>query len=95
MDLPKINKKITDFFVGEEGSISKDKLIKTGILIGTIAVSSGIVAATHTNECGATATSVANHANHANSITLAKQSDASVKGTHCNGVNDHSSHSSY
>ena len=95
MNLPKINKKVTDFFVGEEGSISKDKLIKTGIVIGTIAISSGIVAAVHTNDnCATPATDPANHNNdlHSNSISLTKNTNQ-VAGTHCNGKT-HGSHSS-
>lgn len=51
MSIPKITKKIQDFFVGEEGSISKDKVIKTGIIIGTIAISAGVVKAEGDGVC--------------------------------------------
>ena len=94
MDIPKINKKVTDFFIGEEGSISKDKLIKTGIIIAGVAISAGITSATHTNECGKTQTSD-NTVIHANSITLTKDLNNAAVGTHCNGTNSHSSHGSH
>jgi len=38
LNFPKFKKKIHAFLVGEEGKISKESLIKTGLVLGTIGV---------------------------------------------------------
>ena len=43
-DIPKLKKKISAFLVSEEGKMSKESLIKTGAIIGAIALSSALAA---------------------------------------------------
>ena len=49
---PKIKKKLSDFISKEEGKISKEKLVKTGVIVSAIALASikTIEAGTH-NGC--------------------------------------------
>ena len=44
VDIPKIKKKINAFLIGEEGKISKESLLKTGMVITAFAVGSAIAA---------------------------------------------------
>jgi len=49
MKFPKLKKKINAFLVGEEGKISKSNVIKGGILLGSIVLTIGTVAAGHSS----------------------------------------------
>ena len=52
MKLPKIPKKVSDFLIGEEGNISKEKLLKTGILLSALSLATESISAdpaTHVN----------------------------------------------
>ena len=71
--IPKIKKKIYAFLVGEEGKISKQSLLKAGIVLGTLGILSGkFCSATDTLSLGtydgssatATHTSHSSHSSH-------------------------------
>lgn len=47
--LPQLKKKVSSFLTKEDGKISKEKLIKTGVIIGALAVASATVAAGHSS----------------------------------------------
>ena len=78
---PKIKKKIGDFLSKEDGKISKEKLIKTGVVVSAIAIASikSVEACSHPN--GPTPTSV----HHCNSAAWSGNS----------ADHDHGRHTSY
>lgn len=85
--IPKIKKKVSAFLIGEEGRISKKKVLKAGtaLLLGTMGAlaNSGEVSAGHTsNYCS----------DHTNQLSL-DYDDWTLEGSH-NNVNLHSSHCS-
>lgn len=72
--IPKIKKKINAFLVGEEGKISKQSILKAGVVMGGIVIGSGMltkgVAADHANSFSvsynsATGDGTAMHGSHA------------------------------
>jgi hypothetical protein len=82
IDYPKIKKEIGAFLTKEEGKISKEKLLKTGIILGSIAAGAALSvrsvdAATCTHTNGVTLKqytlngggAFANHNHHCNSAT--------------------------
>lgn len=77
--IPKLKKKINAFLTKEDGRISKDKLIKTGVLLGAVALASGL--AVQDASAGTT---------HGNSLGVS-YSGGTATGTH----GHHASHSSY
>ncbi|MCF7861557.1 hypothetical protein K9M79_04905 [Candidatus Woesearchaeota archaeon] len=85
-EIPKIGKKISAFLRREEGKISKDKLMKVGILItGTSIICATSVIADHTNGPGTVAT-------HTNDISASYSAGTGIA-SHSHDV--HSSHSSH
>ena len=85
---PKLSKQISSFLSQEDGSVSKSKLLKGSLLIGSIAILSATVSGGHTS--------------HNNSIKSSLTSSydpnsASITGQHAHHANhgSHSSHSSY
>ncbi len=94
MEIPKLKKKIADFLVKEEGSVSKEKLLRGSMIIGGIGMlSTFALAGKHHNNT---------HVNHSSSLdsnVIAKYdpSSASTIGTHAHHANhgSHNSHSSY
>jgi hypothetical protein len=72
--IPKIKKKVNAFLVGEEGKISKEAILKAGIISGGIAVSLLFVQgvqATHDNQTTHSNTWVPSHdSSHSNGLTL-------------------------
>jgi hypothetical protein len=83
--IPKLKKKISSFLTKEEGKISKEKLIKAGILLGAAAlVSVNEVEAGHSNTP------------HNNNLNLNYVKPSAI-GTHIHAAahSSHSSHSSY
>ena len=81
-DIPKLKKKISAFLVSEEGKMSKESLIKTGAIIGAIALSSALAAN------NAAADSI-----HKNDLSASYSGDTAT-GTHVHH-GSHSSHASY
>lgn len=92
VDFPKLKKKITSFLAKEEGKISKESLIKTGILIGVVAGSAGLAS----QEVNAGCASRSSYPTHVNNLG-AEYEEITASGTHghhgshCN----HSSHGSH
>ncbi len=85
VELPKIKKKISSFLTKEDGKISKEKLIKAGILLGAAAlVSIKGAEAGHSNTP------------HNNVLNLNYVKPSAI-GTHNHAAahSSHSSHSSY
>ncbi len=80
--IPELKKKIHSFLTKEDGKISKENLIKTGVLLSAVAFASVEGAeATHSDTL------------HANSLQLSYDSPDAV-GTH-NHSPEHSAHSSH
>ena len=54
--LPKLKKKVTAFLVGEEGKVSKESVLKAGVILSSLALSSAILSKdatavqSHTND---------------------------------------------
>jgi len=93
--LPKINKKISSFLYKEDGKITKENLIKTGLALGAAAVASVQAASAHSSsynpDCdGITAPDEGSA--HSNSLTLAKDTNK-LTSTHSSCIENHSSHS--
>lgn len=77
--IPKLKKKISSFLTKEDGKISKEKLIKTGVLLSAIAIAS--------------LKSVEAQYQHTNELSLS-YSGTTVTGGHSNH-SQHSSHGSH
>jgi hypothetical protein len=88
MIVPKIKKKIRSFLTREDGKISKESLIKTGILLSAAAIAS-----LNTVNAGCPPSN-SDHNEHCNELHLAYGSRV-ASGTHEHGHGDHSSHSSH
>jgi hypothetical protein len=84
--LPKLKKKISAFLTKEDGKISKQALIKTGILLSAAAIASLKIASA---DCPAETS--ANHSDHCNQLGLS-YSNPKATATHNDG---HGNHSSY
>ena len=78
--IPKLKKKISAFLTKEDGRISKEKLIKTGVLLSAVAIAS-----LNAVEAGWT---------HTNTLSLTYDGSQTVTGGHDNH-SSHSSHSSH
>jgi hypothetical protein len=90
--IPELKKKITSFLAKEDGKISKDALIKTGILLGAAAVASLQAGAVCPVQSGQGDDGWTYH-DHCNALALAhNQTTGDVKATH---TNDHSSHAAH
>ena len=73
--LPKLKKKVNAFLVSEEGKITKESILKAGVILGSFAISSALLSkgaiadTSHTNEYGQTRNEgggfVGEHAHHA------------------------------
>ena len=93
VNFPKIKKKVNAFLLGEEGKISKESLIKTGAILGIVAL--GTLKSVH-----AWHSSVGGKFDHINDMGFERTSAESVKGVHENELHaqahtSHSSHSSH
>jgi len=85
--IPKIKKKISSFLIKEDGKITKEKLLKTGIILGGIAlVSAKFAAANHRN-------SYNTHTNDALNAQYDSETNI-ITATHNHHTN-HSSHNSH
>ena len=88
--IPKISKKLNSFLTKEDGSVSKKKLLKGSLIVGSIAI------------LASNAFARGGHSSHNNSLksTITNSynpSEGSLTGTHAHHANhaSHSSHSSY
>lgn len=86
--IPKLKKKIGSFLRNEDGKISKQSLVKTGIIIASI----GIMAKASSAACSPLG---GGHQDHCNSPITVAYADTTATGTHNHGHNSHSSHSSH
>ncbi len=103
--LPEIKKKISSFLSKEDGKISKENLLKTGLVLGAVGIASAkLVSAGHTNSYSPNCDGVTAEENngataHSSSMQMEKQ-ETKVAATHDNCIerhahhNDHSSHCS-
>jgi len=93
-NLPEVKKTITAFLVGEEGKISKQSIIKAGVVLGAVSLSTlNIVSAhsdsiSHTNNLGsltydnsAAAISHSQHASHSSVPTPPAAAPSSGSGS--------------
>lgn len=78
-DIPKLKKKINAFLTSEEGKISKESLLKTGVMLSAVVVGS-VLAANNTSA----------EIIHRNDLSVS-YSAPTATGTH----GHHASHSSY
>lgn len=83
--IPQLKKKISSFLTREEGKISKENLIKTGVLLSAAALASlkSVNAACPPDD--------SQHDEHCNQLSLSYAASTAT-GTHAHG---HGSHSSY
>lgn len=93
VNIPKIKKKISSFLMKEDGKISKDALVKTGVLLSVAAM-----AALKTAEAGCPPNKHGDywteHNEHCNELSLGYASETAA-GTHQHGHGSHSSHGSH
>lgn len=85
---PKLKKKITSFLTKEEGKISKEAIIRTGILLSAAAIASLNV------EGGCPASGAVSHDDHCNDLSL-DYVETTATGTHNNAHGSHASHGSH
>ena len=85
--IPKLKKKVSSFLTKEDGKISKENLIKAGVLLSAVAIAS--LKATEAGHSDS-------HRNtHTNNLGLTKI-DEGAEGTHSHAAhNNHSNHSSH
>jgi len=89
MEIPKIKKKINAFLVGEDGKISKSKIISVGaMLAGVVAIISsesdmviGQTHETHTNSVNMNGMSMS-HTHHGNHASHGSHSSHGSHGSH-------------
>ena len=86
-NIPKIKKKVKAFLTKEDGKISKDKLVKTGVLMTTITI---LTAASVESVCPPISSGT--HDDHCNSLSVEYSAQNGAKGTHSHGY--HGSHDS-
>jgi len=89
VSIPQFKKKINSFLTKEEGKISKENLIKTGILLGSAAI-----AALKSAEAGCPLSGAASHSEHCNQAAVSFFSRTAT-GAHSHSHGSHSSHSSH
>ena len=86
--IPKLRKKISSFLTKEDGKISKENLIQTGLLLSAAALAS---LKTVNAGCPPDTTS---HDEHCNELSL-RYISQTARGTHQHGHGSHSSHGSH
>ena len=95
--LPVIKKKVSAFLTREDGRISKDKLLKTGIILSAIAIGT---LKTVKADCPINTNN--DHTDHCNGLRISYDNTVSssapggtVTGTHNHAHGSHGSHSSH
>lgn len=88
-EIPKLQKKISAFLVKEEGKISKEKILKAGILLGAVALAS-----VKTANASCPPAPPTNGEDHCNNLGITYNSGTAT-GTHEHEHGSHSSHSSH
>ena len=100
MDIPQIKKRIGAFLLGEEGKISKQSLLKTGIVIGSLAVATTLAAkstlahSNHYNSQCVVCDATSGETCHVNNMATA-YSNPTLTGQHNQCVEHHTNHSSH
>jgi hypothetical protein len=79
--LPQVKKTINAFLIGEEGKISKQSIIKAGIILGVVSLGALGVQGNHSSNLA-----------HSNSLSPLTYSGTKLSATHSNGSN-HANHS--
>ncbi len=103
VDIPKIKRKIIDFLSKEDGKISKDALLKAGLLAGATIFASAMAGAqtAHSNTLNAPSysspTASVSHSHHASHSSHGSHGSHSSHGSHGSHSShgSHGSHSSY
>ena len=84
-NIPIIKKKVNAFLVGEEGKISKESIMKVGLILGASAIGTAIAA--KKADAGAT---------HINNLTFNnKMTQVEIGHTHHASHSSHASHASH
>ncbi len=93
VNIPKIKKKISSFLTKEEGKISKENLVKTGVLLSAAAIAAlkGVEAACPPDAKGS---NLGYHNEHCNDLSLSYAGET-ASGTHQHGHGSHGSHGSH
>jgi len=86
--IPKLKKKISSFLTKEDGRISKENLIKTGVLLSAAAMASLKMV-----KADCPPDSSVGHDDHCNDLTLSYGPPGTATGAHNHAI--HSSHSSH
>ncbi len=91
--IPKIKKKISAFLTKEDGKISRENLVKVGVLFSVAAMAA--LKTVHA-DCPpeALGDSVTTHNEHCNDLSL-RYADETASGTHQHGHGQHGSHGSH
>jgi len=85
--IPELKKKISSFLTKEDGKISKEALIKTGILLGFATIAS-------LKADAACPPDTLQHSEHCNELALNAQGTTAA-GTHHHGHGSHAAHGSH
>ncbi|MEA3430463.1 MAG: hypothetical protein U9R08_04275 [Nanoarchaeota archaeon] len=91
---PKIKRKVNSFLRNEEGKISKEKIIKAGVLLSIVAIGTAksakadCVSSLNANTGGT-------HTNHCNSPVDVVYDSAAITATGTHGHATHSNHASH
>ena len=94
--IPKVKKKISSFLSSEEGKITKESILKTGAVLGTLALIpalSDVVSAAHSSHSHSLGSTVTDPVNTLQSTYQA--SDGKIAGTHSNVAGSHANHGNH
>lgn len=89
VQLPQLKKKVSAFLTKEDGKISKENLIKTGIL-----VSIATVALTNSAKADCPMDTSVSHSDHCNAAGIT-YATTTATGSHSHSHSSHASHSSH
>ena len=94
--IPKLKKKVSSFLSSEEGKITKESILKTGVVLGTLALIpalSDVVSATHASHANSLADSTTTPVNTLQ--TTYQASGGNVEATHSNVAGVHTNHGNH
>lgn len=83
LSLPAIRKTVTSFLLEEEGKISKESVLKLGVVVGGVSVMAGVANATHSQNIA-----------HSQAISVS-YSSPTITATHSHYDPAHASHASH
>ena len=94
--IPEFKKKVSSFLSSEEGKITKESILKTGIVLGTLALIpalSDVVSAAHSSHASSLGSSTTVPINTLQ--TDYQASSGSIEGTHSNVAGVHTNHGNH